>query len=386
MAGLGDRLRSVRKRQGLTQRELAALSGVSISLIRKIEQGEVTETRLETLRKLALALHVSTTTLAVGSDAERATPEDIDRWAAVRNALSLDSPQPEESSTLQGVTTAFEQLTPLFRGNRFSAMLPVLPALIRDAQALGEDGRSIRGRILTLTGGLLVHTHQYEAAESALTQALADARDSFDASAAVHNLTWLLVRRGQLDECIRLSTRWADDLEPKLSSATHRELAAWGWMLIRIAMAAIRNNQPDESADAMRLAKAAALVAGREFQPAGDFLRPFGPLLVQAKQAELAMVDDQPDRVLALSAGIPPASIVPTSDNWNRHLLDVANAQVRLGLAGEAVATMFTIRARAPEWLVQQRYARDIVRSMIERRRRLTEDMRALADAVRLTY
>ncbi|MFC7243407.1 helix-turn-helix domain-containing protein [Catellatospora aurea] len=386
MAGLGDRLRSVRKRQGLTQRELAARSGVSISLIRKIEQGEVTDTRLETLRRLALTLHVSTTTLAVGGEAEPATPDDVDRWATVRNSLSDDLPQPGESPTLSGVTAAFEQLTPLFRGNKFSAMLPVLPALIRDVRALGEEGRPIRSRVFTLTGGLLVHTHQYDAAEAALTRALADAQDSFDASAAVHNLTWLLVRRGRLDDCISLATQWADELEPKLSSSTHRELAAWGWMLIRIAMAAIRNNQPGESADAMRLAKAAALVAGRDFQPTGDFLRPFGPFLVQAKQAELAMVDDRPDRVLALSAGIPPASIVHASDNWNRHLLDVAKAQVRLGLAGEAVGTMFTIRARAPEWLVQQRYARDIVREMIERRRRLTPDMRELADAVRLTY
>jgi transcriptional regulator with XRE-family HTH domain len=38
-ATLGQRLQSVRKRRGLTQAELAAETGLSVSLIRKLEQG-----------------------------------------------------------------------------------------------------------------------------------------------------------------------------------------------------------------------------------------------------------------------------------------------------------------------------------------------------------
>ena len=45
---LGGRLASARKRRGLSQRELAQASGLSVSLIRKIEQGEREDTRLET--------------------------------------------------------------------------------------------------------------------------------------------------------------------------------------------------------------------------------------------------------------------------------------------------------------------------------------------------
>ncbi|WP_280400087.1 helix-turn-helix domain-containing protein [Nocardia carnea] len=37
---LGERLQNIRKRRGLTQRELAEAAGVSLSLIRKLEQGE----------------------------------------------------------------------------------------------------------------------------------------------------------------------------------------------------------------------------------------------------------------------------------------------------------------------------------------------------------
>ncbi|WP_425274433.1 helix-turn-helix domain-containing protein [Streptomyces zinciresistens] len=39
---MGERLQEVRKRRGLTQRQLASESGVSLSLIRKPEQGDRT--------------------------------------------------------------------------------------------------------------------------------------------------------------------------------------------------------------------------------------------------------------------------------------------------------------------------------------------------------
>jgi transcriptional regulator with XRE-family HTH domain len=47
--GIGDRLREARKRRGLTQRELAQLTGLSVSLVRKVEQGDYGEIRLETV-------------------------------------------------------------------------------------------------------------------------------------------------------------------------------------------------------------------------------------------------------------------------------------------------------------------------------------------------
>jgi len=51
---LGERIRSVRRRRGLTQRELATAAGASESLIKKLEQGTITDLRLETLHKLAI--------------------------------------------------------------------------------------------------------------------------------------------------------------------------------------------------------------------------------------------------------------------------------------------------------------------------------------------
>jgi transcriptional regulator with XRE-family HTH domain len=60
MAPLAKTLRRERRRSALTQEELAQKAGVGIVTIRRIEQGEITEPRVSSLRKLADALGIST--------------------------------------------------------------------------------------------------------------------------------------------------------------------------------------------------------------------------------------------------------------------------------------------------------------------------------------
>lgn len=54
----GSRVRDIRNRIGLTQEELAEVSGVSVATIRRVELGEVRPRRL-TRRRLAQGLGVS---------------------------------------------------------------------------------------------------------------------------------------------------------------------------------------------------------------------------------------------------------------------------------------------------------------------------------------
>jgi hypothetical protein len=151
-----------------------------------------------------------------------------------------------------------------------------------------------------------------------------------------------------------------------------------------MSAAAIRDNRPGEAEDALRLANSAAVALGRECTPEEDFLRTFGPVTVALKRTENAMVAGQPDKVLTLASRIPTDSLKPTSNNRNRHLLDVASAQTQLRQYAEAVDTFKKIRAGSPQWLPNQRYARDILGNIVSRRRTLTPDMRELADLVHL--
>ncbi|WP_328431187.1 helix-turn-helix transcriptional regulator [Streptomyces sp. NBC_00453] len=387
-ADIGKRLQEVRKRRGMTQRQLASESGVSLSLIRKLEQGERADTRLETARQLAQALRVPTTSLIAEHEEERqAAPGAGDRWESVRRALvaPVRADGVAEEPTVNGVQEALDSALPLFSGDRFAELSVILPPLLRDADLIAEsgaEGRAVRVRLSQLTGWLLTQTRQFEAADVALSRSLEESSDRLQVAATVNTQCWLLLRRGRLAEARELATRWADEVEPRISRATPAELSAWGWLLLRASAAAIRDNRPGEAEDALRYANSAAVAMGREFAPRDDFLQAFGPITVTLKRAENAMIVDKPDLVLKLSARIPTGGMRPTSNNRNRHLLDVAEAHARSRDYAKTVEVLQRIRADAPQWLPNQRYARDIFGRVIARRRTLTPDMRELADAI----
>ncbi|MFI6928323.1 helix-turn-helix domain-containing protein [Nonomuraea spiralis] len=389
MATIGERIRSVRKRRGLTQQGLADLAGVSASLIRKLEQDARRDVRLETLRKIAVALKVPTTSFMARHDAESADERTLDLWAPVRRALfGLDNP-PSEAATQEGLGSALEASMPLWRQDRYSQVATMLPMMLRDADTLMTAdlaARHVRGRLLHLVGWLMTQTRQFDEAEFALSRAMDDMNDPLDAAATVSTHCWLLLRQGRLDEARSMAAQWADDVEPRISRATLHQLSAWGWLLLRSSAAAIRDNRPGEADDTIRLARTAAVAMGRDLTPDEDFLRTFGPITVAMKRVENAMIEDRPDKVLQLSQTIPATDLRPTSNNRNRHLLDVAEAHRRMDRHSEAFDILRGVRRDAPEWMTNQRYARDILKGIIGRRRTLTGEMRDLADFVRLEY
>ncbi|WP_433730480.1 hypothetical protein ACQP0C_03525 [Nocardia sp. CA-129566] len=71
MADLGERVRSVRKRRGLTQAGARAGFERLVSLVRKIEQGRRDDTRIETLRRMAAAMRDAVHAGHLGRQADR---------------------------------------------------------------------------------------------------------------------------------------------------------------------------------------------------------------------------------------------------------------------------------------------------------------------------
>lgn len=132
-----------------------------LSLIRKLEQGERADTRLEPARRLAKVLRVPTTNLIADHEEEPDTaPGADDRWEAVRRALMapVRADGATEEPTLGGVRDALESALRLFSGDRFAELSVILPPLLRDADLIAEngpEGRAVRVRLSQLTVWLL---------------------------------------------------------------------------------------------------------------------------------------------------------------------------------------------------------------------------------------
>jgi transcriptional regulator with XRE-family HTH domain len=382
----GDRIREARKRRGLTQRELADASGLSLSAVKKIEQGALDSLRLETAHRLAAALGVPTLAIVDPAPTESSEPANGDIWAATREVLL--SPQAttgiSELVTERGTADALLAVVKLYHDNKYDRLARVLPALLRDSR---DTSPLLRSRVMQLAGSVMTQTRQYDAAYRALRQSMAGAESSgsdLDAASAVITMCWLLLRQGQLQQVRDLAAGWADRVEPRLSSATISEISVWGWLLLRGSAAAVCDNRPGEAADMMRLAEAAAVAAGPESRGGYRmYWTTFGPATVAMKRTENAVVDGRPDIALKLAARIPEG-LRPTSDNRNRHLLDVSAAHAELRHYDEAVEVLKRLQAESGPWLAEQRMARDVLGGIVQRRRSLTRDMRDLAEAVRL--
>jgi transcriptional regulator with XRE-family HTH domain len=378
---IGTRLREFRKRRGLTQKGLAAASGVSISLIRKLEQSEVHDTRMETAHKLAAALRIPTSRLLERDDQSPA--ETAEPWRRLQEAVQGVPVEPDEEPTIDGVQAMLPAVRRAYFSNQLADLSQLLGPLLRDADALGDcaRARALRAHLLQIAGSVLTQVRAYDAAETALQRALDDSPDRLRGAAVVTTWSWLLVRQGKLAASRELATRWADDTEPRLSRATAEELAAWGWLLLQASAANLRDNRPGEAADTMRLARSVSVLTGRELPRGRDRLTTWGPATVSYKAAERFIVLDEPDKVLAMTGrGSQKAS----TEYW-RHRLDVAKAHAMLRQYTEAVDTLADVQAQAPEWLGSQRYARDILTDVVSRRRTLTPRMRDLSDALSIT-
>lgn len=382
---MGIRVKELRKRRGMTQRELAEASGVSYSLVTKVETQMITP-RLETAHRLARAMWVPTSRL-LARDAEDADPATADLWAGVRKALDAPPVEVSDEVSVGGVEEALRAAQRMRARDELHELAGVLPALIRDAHALGRDtaaARRTRHRVLCMTGWMLTQTRNFGAAAVALERSEAEAADPSEAAAAVKIRCWLLLRQGQLAPARELAVRWADELEPRVSRATRQGLAAWGVVLLCVAAAASRDNRPGEAECALDLAAAAAAVMRTQEVAEPYTVQSFGPVVVAYKHAELAAVLDQPDKVLKEHDALLglKGRVVPVSRH--RHLLDLAYAHTRLRQKDEAARVLSEIHTEAPQWLGYQRYARDILQDVVTRRRTLTPEMRTLAEAVRL--
>jgi hypothetical protein len=344
------------------------------------------------VHRLAVALDVTTSALMSEPDAPDGDPGSSAMWDATRQALVCLGPDVGEPPTIGGVRDALIDATDAYLASRHSDLSQMLPLLLRDAGALpgataGGDqarARQVRSQSRALAAHVLCMAWQFDAATEAADLAMKDAGDDLTMIAAVDARCFALLRQGLLTETSSLAARWADATEPaRMSRATPDGLAAWGKLLVWVSTAAVRDNRPDDARDALRLARMAAAGASRDFTLPSAPWSVFGPATVAMIGAEHATIQGKPDVTLRVGAQVTGRGF-PVPRNVHRHRLDVAHALAVTRRHGEAVGVLRQLREAAPEWLPQQRYARDILALVMSKRRTLTDDMRDLAGFLRV--
>jgi transcriptional regulator with XRE-family HTH domain len=386
---LGDRLRTKRWENSLTQEELAHLSGVSQEMIAKIEQGR-RQPRLTILARLATALDIPLSEL-LDSRPRLGRDRDGASILAIRDALL--SPAQLPGAPLSGSTAqplplpelkdALIDAARLYWAGDFAHLAAMLPVFIAQARlaagSAGPPAHSILAQAYDLTAALMVHMGKEDlaalSAERAVTAALAS-NDEILHALLEGTYAWVLLHQGRLTEAEQLAAATADRIEPSFSAPAPR-IAAWGHLLmIALAPAAAAGGDVGQyisfaSAGAERIGHAVKTYPGQAY---------FGKADVAMQACHAYAVMREPEKALTAARTISPGQLSGIA--YGRHLLDVAQAHTDARHHQAATTVLSQARSLSPVWFRHQGVARSLVADLCEQQKRLSPALRELSTSV----
>jgi len=374
---LGDRLARLRRLADLTQEQVAERSGVSVDVVRKLEQRRKHSARLPTLHALAKGLGVEVVALlgdppAIAPTGAPEPPELVELRRAVMPSLVPKAPADLGSLSLPVTRREIADGWSLYHAADFGALMAVLPGIVADARLFASvgtagqkaAGSAALGKALQLAGHLSVRLGKTDLALSALERAASAADDSGDpllAPMIFGSVAWAYQRQNRLDDAEELAVTAADGVERgRLDSAARTRV--WGGLLMSAATSAARMGNYDQARDLMTEAEAGAARLATLPPPEGDgrMLSVFSRSSVRIERVRLAVQHARPDEALELAKGFRLGADIPPS--WRTWLLlDVARAYTDVGDAENAVRTLETLRRVAPAWMRQHTLAVAIV-------------------------
>lgn len=392
-SSIGERIRQIRMDRAprLTQQELADRAGVSVDVIRKLEQGRRQTVLIGTLHAIARALDTDVAAIVsapTGLTGQRVAPDAgvraIRRAVTAVDALAgIDGPE-DAVPTLDELRRQVSYAWGCYWSSDYDTLGALLPTLIAGARAAARDSdrpaaRDVLAEVHQVAACLLVHLGHHDLAHLALERALAASAagdDPLRRAALLGSVAWLLTSQGRFGESVAVALAEAQRCEPRISTASPVELSVWGNLVLTGATAAARGGNADRARDLISVAATAATRIGDD---RNDYQTTFGPSQVVMQSVDAAVTAGQFGQALSTAAGMPADAALPLAARA-RHLADVAQAQTHLGRDVLAVDTLLYIERLAPKWIRFHALPQAITRELMERERRArTPRLRGLA-------
>jgi transcriptional regulator with XRE-family HTH domain len=372
---IGQRIAQLRGTR-MTQTALAAAAGVSVDLIRKLEQGRRHTVSIASLHAIARALDVDAGEL-LSKKQPLSSPGPNSGALAIRRALTavddLISDEPDvEPLTLGEARRVVAYGWGAYWGGRYDQLGALLPGAIGQVRATVDEVRDaeraeaceLAAQVYQLAACTLVHLGYSDVAHLALREALDLAgagADPLRVEALRCSLSWVLLTQGRFVESQKLATASAARVAPTGASKP----SAWslyGSLLLTGATAAGRAENRPVAGLLLEEAREAAGRTGNR----NDYESAFGPDQVLMQTVDVEIVTEDYGSALTTARRMPRETALPVAARA-RHLSDVALAQTRLGHDGAALTTLMEMESLAPSWMRFQAQPRQIVRELRER-------------------
>ena len=304
---IGQRLVPLRGKR-MTQGALATAAGVSVDLVRKLEQGRRHTVSISSLHRLARALDVDVTELLAKPSGLPAAGPDAGAVAIRRALTTVDDLIGSETdgvpTDLADVRRAVDYGWGSYWAGRYDLLGKLLPGLIKQGRAAMHaathsdraDTAQLAAQIHEIAASTLVHLGYGDIAHLALREALRLAEDGNDEllpAALRCSLAWVLLTQGRFTESHELATATAARVAPRDGSP----LPAWalyGSLLLTGATSAGRAGNRPVAGVLLDEARGAAQRTGNRF----DYERAFGPDQVVMQTVDVEIVTERYDAAL----------------------------------------------------------------------------------------
>jgi transcriptional regulator with XRE-family HTH domain len=391
MYEIGARIRELRGKV-LTQQEVADLAGVSVQLIRALEQGSRQTATIGNLARIATALDVELVDLFNKRSSMPGHPDS--GVVAIRRALTPVDDLFEDLLDDHAVSLAEARLTidhtwGAYWGGKYDQVLTMVPNALPQLRATTHAARSdhtpeaheFLARTYWVTGCTLVHLGHIDPAWQSIRLALDAAERGNDpllAATIRGSIAWQLLAHGRYDESHRISTYAAAMIEPP-SNAELPHLSVYGSLILGAAIAAGRDRRDDE---AWHLVSEASGIAERIGSDRHDYETYFGPSQVIMQTVDIGVNTENYAVALDASRKMPRESGLPLASRC-RHLADKALAHGRLGNDQKALDALLAAESMGPDWMKHQTLPRRIIAELLDRDRR--SRLRSLARRLGVT-
>ncbi|WP_174188669.1 helix-turn-helix domain-containing protein [Nocardia barduliensis] len=380
-SSIGVRIRQFRGK-ALTQRQLADQAGVSVDLVRKLEQGGRQTASIASLQKIARALDVDIADL-IGKRHGVPSANPDAGIVAIRRALTpvddlLGETKEEAAVSLDDGRRAVEYAWGAYWSGRYELLTSILPPGLTQLRATVHAARNgsvapaneLLARMYWVTGCTLVHLGQTDPAFLAIREALAAAElgnDPLLLATIRGSVAWQLLVQGRYDESRGVALKAAAALEPT-GDATPSHLSAYGSLVLQGATAAGR---AQDVHDAMSLVETASEVALRIGTDRQDYETYFGPSQVVMQTVDVNVSSERYPEALAAAKEMPANGSLPQASRA-RHLADTAVALTRTGRHQRALDALLTAeRVGGADWLKYQTLPRHIVTELLDHDRKV---------------
>ncbi|MFE2960929.1 helix-turn-helix domain-containing protein [Nocardia tengchongensis] len=374
---IGQRVREIRARRGISQQVLADRSGISRSVIAKYETGLRPVDSRRTLLALAEALGCTLGDLTGSEDRIDPSTSTFHRAVpAIETALWTrgDVTDIRPPRTLDELSAAVEHASRLRQGGDYAALGPLLPDLLNDAYHLTETGGAAAWDLLAtaaygVSSALRQRGHDALAwtavQESERAAAHADSLAPIAAAQFLKSQV-LAARPGALSAALTVATGVADQLTP--DARTRGELETVGMTRLQAGFVeTLAGGDPQPHLD-----EAAEMATRLTDAPTGHSTarnRTFGPANVALWQLSSAVERREPGQALRIAETLNPADL-PKGSRHALYFVEVGRAYAMKRDHRATLHALLRAEHAAPQHVRGLAPVRELVGAMLREARR----------------